>query len=168
MRYPDLADTAATTIRAYLVAAGLSITPATETYLVALNTRVSCWKGVFAASAAWLTTASLQEQACAWQAIIAVCNQDERPLAAMSRLWFFQSNAAALKTLWLALPVGALPALEVALAANPLLLAMFSDPTSGVKGLPTELADPTAAAAIWTKLQAKMAKLSRYENPAST
>ena len=69
--------------------------------------------------------------------------------------------------MWQALPSDTLPALKVALAANPLLLAMFQDPSSGVTGLPTELENPTEAAAVWTKISTVMAKLSRYENPTS-
>ena len=85
----------------------------------------------------------------------------------MSRLYIFQSNAAALKTLWLSLPSGVLPDLRVALAANPLLLAMFKDPSSGVTGLPHELSDPEKASNIWARVLVRMEKLSRFENLAS-
>lgn len=167
MLYPDLANSAASTIRASLTTAGLPITPATTTYLSALEARVRCWKGVFEATAAWVAQASPQEQAIAWQAIVQVCDADQRPLAAMSRLHIFQNNAVALKTMWMALPAGTLPELQVAMAANPLLLAMFKDPTSGVTGLPSDLADPVKAEVLWKRIQVKMGKLSRFENPES-
>jgi hypothetical protein len=97
-----------------------------------------------------------------------MCNRDGRPLVAMSRLFYFQHNAVALKTLWCALPAGALPELQVYMAANPLLLAMFSDSSSGVTGLPPALANAATAATTWERVQAKMMKLSRFENPGST
>jgi hypothetical protein len=167
MLYPDLANTAASTIRAHLTTAGLPITPATNSYLEALSARTRCWKGIFVATATWIAQASAQEQAVAWQAIVAVCDADQRPLAAMSRLYIFQANAAALKTLWQALPADSLLELQVALAANPLLLAMFKDPSSGVTGLPSALTDPAKAAALWARVRVKMEKLSRFENAAS-
>ncbi len=85
----------------------------------------------------------------------------------MSRLFYFQNNAAALKAMWESLPPGALPELQVALAANPLLRAQFSGPSPAVTGLPSELVDPKKAASIWNRVQVKMGKLSRFENPAS-
>jgi hypothetical protein len=167
MLFPDLANSTSATIRADLTAAGIAISSATETYLAALEARTQCWKSVFAASATWLGTASAQEQAIAWQSIIKICNHDGRPLAAMSRLFYFQSNASALKTLWQALPSDALLELRVALAANPLLYTMFSDPTSGVTGLPGMLSSPVEAAAVWKRVHHKLGKLSRFENPHS-
>ena len=168
MRYSDLANSASSAVRTSLVSAGLPITQPTTAYLTALETRVQCWKGVFLATSTWLTQASPEEQAAAWQAIVQVCNTDQRPLAAMSRLFYFQNNAGALKTLWQALPAGTVPSLQVALAANPLLLAQFGDPASGVTGLPSELSNPAKASNIWSRVKAKMEKLSRFENAAST
>src|SRR5271168_5028154 len=104
MLYPDLANSASAAIRASLTTAGLAITPATTTYLAALEARTRCWKGIFVATATWLAQASPQEQASAWQAIVQVCDADQRPLAAMSRLFYFRGNAEALKTMWQALP----------------------------------------------------------------
>jgi len=167
MLYTDLANSASATIRTSLTQAGIPITPATETYLAALESRSRCWKGIFVATATWLSQASPQEQATAWQAIVQVCNLDQRPLAAMSRLFYFQSDAAALRVLWQGLPAGALPELQVALAANPLLLAQFSGSAPAVTGLPSALTDPSKAASIWLRVKAKMEKLSRFENAAS-
>jgi hypothetical protein len=168
MLYPDLANSAAARIRADLLAARIPITPATETYLAAISSRTRCWKGVFAAAATWIATASPAEQYTSWQAIIKVCDQDQRPLAAMSRLYACRNSAQALKTLWQSMPVGTLPTLQVSLAANPLLLAMFKDPRSGVVGLPPELADPDTAAKIWVRVQAKMEKLSQFDTFGAT
>lgn len=161
MLYPDLASTTSATIRADLMTASLAITPATEAYLAALEARTRCWKGIFAATAAWLTTASAEEQAVAWQSIVKMCNRDGRPLVALSRLYHFKNDQNALKTLWQALPSGTLPELQVYMAANPLLRS------SGVTGIPPVLADASTAAATWTKVQAKMEKLSQFENPGS-
>lgn len=168
MQFPDLANTTSALIRSDLTSAGLEITPNTEVYLEALKARTRCWSGIFTATAAWLSTADVQEQAVAWSSIVKICNQDGRPHAAMSRLYFFRENTAALKTLWQALPAGTVSDLQVALAANPLLLAMFSDPSSGVTGLPAPLSNTSEAASIWTRVRHKMEKLSRFENPRST
>ena len=167
MLYPDLANSAASTIRASLTTAGLSITPATEAYLAALEARTRCWKGVFVATSTWLSQASPQEQAVAWQAIVQVCDADQRSLAAMSRLFYFQNNAAALKTMWQALPTGALSELQVTLAANPLLRVQFGEQGSGVTGLPSDLSDPVKADHLWRRVLSKMEKLSRFENVTS-
>jgi hypothetical protein len=168
MHYPDLANTTSALIRTDLTVAGFAITPETETYLTALETRDRCWKGVFAATGAWLSTANAQEQAVAWMSIVNMCNHDGRPLAAMSRLFHFKNDQAALKTLWQALPAGTLPELQVCLAANPLLLALFKIQNSGVTGLPSELVTPAVALSVWERVQRKLAKLSRFENPHST
>lgn len=167
MQLHELATSAADAVRASLTAAGIPITQGTEAYLAAVSSRTRCWKGVFAATAAWLAQATAQEQQAAWRGIVQVCNADLRPIAAMSRMYYFRNDLEALKALWNGLPAGTMEALRVALASNPLLLAALKDPSSGVTGLPEELRDPGHAAAVWTRVLSRMERLSRYEDPGS-
>jgi hypothetical protein len=150
MEIEALPGFAATTIRADLLAKGLTPSANMETVLTTLATNSGCWEAIYSVVALWALDAQDNEFASFWLSVLSVCKTDGRSMAAYPVMFALKDDSETLHEMWSALPTDALPQVKDDLASNPLLF--------DVAGAPPQ---------FWAELLAKMEKLSHYGVPDS-